>query len=142
MIKSLFLVLLIISSFKCSDPDETAACGSFVIIDKELYNSLPVNAGGISISAHTIEDNCLTLTLGYSGCSDGHKIDMITGGDVAESFPVQITFKLKDNDPQSCLAFFTQDYIFDLGSLDVVLSTEPSARLIFPEQGKEILWER
>ena len=94
------------------------------------------------IQEMNIEDDCLTIQVGFSGCDDNHTILMVTDGSVAESFPVQVTFILSDENPQACQAFFVKELKYDLTQLDDVLQGEQKARLIFREQGEEILWER
>lgn len=125
----------------CSKQDNNSTdCGELLLIDQDKYMDISMEPG-LFISSPSIEGNCLTITLGYSGCNDGHHIELITSGDVAESYPVQIRFKFLDKDPQACLAFFTQEYQYDLSPLSEVLGTEDKARLIFVQDNQEILWE-
>ena len=126
----------------CSNNSEndSSDCGALIIIDKSQYEAIESDQS-IFINTPSIEDNCLTVVLGYSGCNDGHEMDLITSGDVAESLPVQVFLKFRDNNPQDCEAFFTQSYSFDLAPLKDALDSEESARLILPQDNSEVLWE-
>jgi hypothetical protein len=125
----------------CSESNkENPDCGQFIEINKQKYDAI-VNEPGLFIDSPSIDGNCLTVMLGYSGCNIGHEMSLITSGNIAESYPVQISFKFLDHTPQACQAFFTQEYQFDLTPLSEILSGEDKARLIFVQDNKEVLWE-
>ena len=139
----LHIILLLILFVGCTDDnrEDTSECGTFIIIDESDYKKID-NTSAIFMDSMTIEGNCLSMLLGYSGCNNGHDMDMVTDGFVLESYPVQIHFKIRDNLPQDCEAYFTETYSFDLSPLSDFLQTEDKARIIFQDQQKEILWER
>ena len=140
MIKNVLFLLMLcaLSLVGCKgDDDMLSLCGDEIIINKSQFNNRDTT---LSISNMSIIDNCLSITIGYSGCDNGHAIDLVSSGDVAESLPVQIGVGLKDNNPELCLAFFTETYQFDLTPFVDLLPAEASARLIFSDQGQEILW--
>jgi hypothetical protein len=137
-INSIFVALFFMA---CSESNkENPDCGQFIEISKQKYDAIVIEPG-LFIDSPTIDGNCLTVMLGYSGCNDGHEMSLITSGDIAESYPVQISFKFLDHNPQACQAFFTQEYQFDLSRLSEILTDEDRARLIFVQDNKEVLWE-
>ena len=140
--KKILIGLVLITAFiSCSDTDEVEHCGPPLIIDEDLFQSVDPDPG-LFIIDHNLDDECLILTIGFSGCDPEHTIQLVTDGAVAESFPVQVQFKLNDLNPQLCEAYFEKEYAFDLDELDDLLDSEPKARMIFVQQGIEILWER
>ena len=144
MKKTLFILVLAVAMLSCSDNDDDSndQCGTPLIIDADRYQSIEDPGQPIFIINSNINDECLSLTLGFSGCDDDHTIELITDGAVAESFPVQVFFKLEDLNPQLCQAYFEKVYEYDLDELDDLLGSEPSARLIFPQMEEEVLWDR
>ena len=136
---TLFLLILFFSA--CSDDPINEDCPDRILVNDSKYQSIEDHQG-LFIQEMEITDDCLRINIGFSGCDDGHTINMVTDGSVAESFPVQVRFKLEDKNPQACQAFFVKDFFFDLHQLDAVVGDEPSARLIFPLAQDEILWER
>ena len=144
LMKYLLLGLLVsFTIYSCgSDESDSMDCGRSLIINEEKYQSIDDPDQSISLINSSIVDECLSLTLGFSGCDAEHQIDLVTDGAVAESFPVQVFFKLEDQNPQLCLAYFEQTFYYDLEELDDLLGGEPKARLIFPHQSEEIFWDR
>ena len=144
MEKIWLLILMIPIFIACSDDNNNGdtSCGTPLVIDGDRYQDITQPFNAFFIISSNIDDDCLTLTIGFSGCDDNHEIDLVTDGAVAESFPVQIFFKLDDLNPQLCEAYFEKEYQYDLDELDQLLGNEPKARLIFPQTGHEILWER
>jgi hypothetical protein len=136
MFYALFSILILLS---CGKEDAREGCEDEIKIDTQNYASIVFSGDIISMS---ISEDCLAINIGFSGCDDNHEISMVTDGAVAESFPVQVHFKLSDANPQACLAYFTKEYHYDLNQLNSMLTSEPKARLIFSDHGKEILWER
>ena len=136
-----FLTIVAIAIFNgCSNSENSSDCGDLLIIDQNKYDDIS-NESTIFVDSPTLMGECLTVTLGYSGCNNGHDIKLITNGFVAESYPVQVFFKFDDLNPQACLAFFTEEFEFDLSPLKDILGTEDKARLIFVQDDKEVLWE-
>jgi hypothetical protein len=138
-----FIVLtVVLMATACSEDDPiNENCPDRIIVSESKYQSVN-NDNAVLIQEMSIEDDCLLMKVGFSGCDDEHTILMVTDGSVAESFPVQVYFKLSDENPQACQAFFVKDLAFDLDQLNVVVGDEPRARLVFPQQEQEILWDR
>lgn len=135
----LFSICLLLSA--CGgDDDHPSVCGNHIIIDADQFNSITDNQL-LNILNLSIEGECLNINIGFSGCDDDHDISLVTDGAVAESFPVQIFFKLSDANPQACTAYFEKEYSYDLEDLEDLVTTEPKARLVFVGRTDEILWE-
>ncbi len=136
--------IMVLSLCSCSKENEQgmdSECGRIMLIDEGAYNDVTYPSA-LFLDSLLLDGDCLSMTIGYSGCNDGHDMDLITDGSVAESFPVQIYFKIRDNNPQLCEAFFTEKYYFDLSPMRDHLQNEPMARIIFVDQNNEILWVR
>ena len=143
--KKLYLIYsfcLFVIVFSCSKNNESnrTECGKAIIINKTQFMSIDT-IKAVYIDSFTLNGNCLSLVIGYSGCNNGHEMDLITTNEVAESLPVQVTLKIRDNDPQECEAFFIQKYTFDLSPLAMILSSEAQARLLFSQVNREVLWD-
>lgn len=140
ILKTLLSVLFLFLLIACGDNNE---CGESVVISESRYRQRTVQDSLLAIRSIDLDGDCLTLTIGYSGCSQGHDIDLLTAGDVAESLPVQVTFRLNDkNGREACQAYFEESYEFDLHPFTEMLTSEKEARLLFPDQGKEVLWKK
>lgn len=111
-----FLCLFIFLAYSCSDNNDSAPEDCVpVSFDSSKFNS-SANYGAL-INDFTIDGNCLSISLGVSGCDDVHPIEMVSDGAIAESFPPQITFDFYDGTPQDCEAIFTLDREFDLSPI-------------------------
>lgn len=138
----ILITFLVLSVGACSSDDPVNEnCLNRIVISESKYQSVN-NDNAVLIQEMSIEDNCLKMKVGFSGCDDEHTIEMVTDGAVAESFPVQVFFKFSDENPQACQAFFVKELSFDLSPLDPILGNEPKARLVFSDQQQEILWDR
>ncbi|MEL6344444.1 MAG: hypothetical protein AAFV53_15100 [Myxococcota bacterium] len=79
----------------------------------------------VDLEQFAIDDNELTVTVGYGGGCEDHFFRMCWDGSVAESAPVQISLNLiHDGNGDSCEAYITEDLVFDLSPLDEGISTE------------------
>lgn len=133
-------LILLVSSCGESEPSMISDCGKVVIIDFDQYNDIS-SASAIFISDLDLTEDCLSVTLGYSGCNAGHEFDLITGGDLTESVFAQVHLKFRDNQPQECEAFFMENYEFDLSPLKNLINDRDEIRLEFPQDNKELIWE-
>lgn len=86
-----------------------------VIISNSIFQGLASNQA--TLIELSIEDDCLTVMLGISGCDADHTLNMISDGGIAESLPVQITFDFQDENPQDCEAYFVVERQFDISPI-------------------------
>ncbi len=135
-------MLASIIAIACSKGDPADSdCGKLAVIDNQRYNERTLQDSLLNILEDPIiADNCLTLTVGYSGCNNNHVLDLVNDGSIAKSLPVQTNFRLVDNNPQLCDAYFTDTFYCDLSSLKVIFKNEKTVRLNFPDQKRSILW--
>ena len=104
-----FFILFLIS---CSDTDDDIACKP-VIFDKEMFDSQ--DNFGLQLLDYKLEGNCLKVNLGFSGCSDDHKIELVTDGITPATDPFNvITCDFYDHNPEMCEAYFTVEKEFDI----------------------------
>ncbi len=126
----------------CSDKDfmpEADPCGDGIIVDADAYSM--IEDQGLVFSNPQIDGDCLTLTIGFSGCDDTPVFSLVTDGSIAESFPVQMFFKGKSDVTQACLAFFTKEVQYDLSPVRDILKDIDTAILNFPGMDSRITWE-
>jgi len=113
------------------------SCRNF-LIEPEITDKI-TNAHA-RIVEHEVIDDCLKVTLTVGGCDDAHDIDLITTGEINESFPVQIPFYFRDNDPQLCQAIFTLEREFDLSRIKSEFDVDGDIRMVFHLSQQEILY--
>lgn len=136
-----FLLFFIVVACSCGDDSgdqqmSDDGCRALLISADDFTAQVVATAVTASI-----DGTCLTISVGVSGCDDMHDIDMITDGGLAESLPVQMTFILRDNDPQLCLAFFTIERQFDLEPLHEV-TNEDQIWINFANSDTRVLYSR
>jgi hypothetical protein len=93
------------------------------------------------INTPKIENDCLELMIGFSGCDNKHEIELVCNGEIAESIPVQTSFCLIDKSSQLCEAYFEKSYTFDLSELKSHFGDEPKVMMNFVDQNKSVIWE-
>ena len=69
--------ILVILLFSCSDSEQDISCVPLVF-DKDLYHEL--DHFGIDLIEYDLNDNCLKVRLGFSGCSSDHTFDLMSQG--------------------------------------------------------------
>jgi len=113
----LFLYIAIFSSCGSSD-DPAETCGPEVVISGELF--VTANTELLDIINININEDCLELTLGSSGC-DGERweVNLIDAEVILESFPVQRNVVISIFNDEECDAYFMRDYFFDIAQLRV-----------------------
>ena len=113
----LFLYLAIFSSCGSSD-DPAESCGPEVVISGELFAT--ANTELLDIINININEDCLELTMGSSGC-DGERweVNLIDAEVILESFPVQRNVIISIFNDEECDAYFMRDYFFDISDLRV-----------------------
>lgn len=110
---TLLLFTLLIS---CKDSENIAKCGTAAIVNSEFYRSGPNDK--IFINNARIEEDCLYIEIGASGCSgDSWEINLYATEEILESFPPQRNMRLSLKNDEMCQAFFTRELIFDISNL-------------------------
>ncbi|MEN7551075.1 hypothetical protein AAG747_24350 [Rapidithrix thailandica] len=107
-----------ISFLGCKDhPRLSPDCKQQVIIDKDRYLQTPSDE--FSIFKATLKNDCLLLTVRYSGGCGTTDWKLIDSGERLGQVPVQrnIRLTLKDEDP--CEAYLAKELSFDLSPLKV-----------------------
>jgi|GEM_PF-6025744 len=120
----LTLILLVLCA--CQSDDEMsrdlkdlAPCGDDVVINKAQFD----NALSATILAVSLEDDCLTINYGASGCDASSIVaTLIDAGDIAESLPPQRFMKL-GIETGACLAYFEKEITINIRDLQVETSS-------------------
>jgi len=129
--------LLLSGCNKDDDKETPSDCDQTVIISNEEFHNAPDDL--LSIVKADIQDNCLIIDFGSSGC-DGSTwiVKLIDSGAVAESYPPQRTLRLSLQNEELCDAYFTQKISFNIQDLQVEGS---SVILNIEEYSQPILYQ-
>lgn len=107
------LFVLLTACDKNSDDKKTLTCGNLVEINANKYQS--DSSSSFHIDTAFINQNCLTITIGASGCSGSSwQTALYDAGVVMESYPIQRNIRFVLKNEELCLAYFTKTYTFDL----------------------------
>ncbi len=133
--KSLKLIVLFLLSFSCSNDDDNnnieSSCDFDVIIDEQWFEEPSPSA--YTITNAEINDICLEITIGSSGC-DGSTWETILVSDL----PVEAggtggsALSLKLTNLEICDAYFTRTFSFDLSII-----SEGNTNTVFGLEGWE-----
>lgn len=108
-----FFCLFLALFYSCSDKDSDLRESCIpVLFDADKYNSS--QNFGIDLIDYRLDELCLKVELGVSGCDDAHVIQLISNGAVAPSDPTVVYFDFYDENPQSCKAYFTIEKEYDM----------------------------
>ncbi len=126
---AILLAIYLISLFSCSGDDDSSLtsqqnqCDKVVEIIPEGFYTLPPIQH--TINEAIIEDDCLKLKIGGSGC-DGStwEIKLIDSGDIAESLPEQRFLKVEFENDEECDAIIEIEVSFDISPLQLGESGE------------------
>ena len=115
--KNLILLFFLFLFFSC-DHHNHIDCDKEAIVDNELYLNGPDDH--ITINGVEVEDDCLNINFGASGC-DGStwKIELYDSGNIAESWPEQRYIRLSLKNQELCDAYFERELSFDISGLKV-----------------------
>ncbi len=114
----LIVMLLTVLCFVSCDKGETIDCDKTTLIDNDGYLNGPNSH--VTIIDARINQNCLNITFGASGC-DGRswEIELYDSENIAESFPEQRYIRLSLKNDELCDAYFQRELSFDVSELKV-----------------------
>lgn len=115
-VKSLVFLWTFISISSCHyNDDERHPCGDSLIINQALFQQDSQDT--FAILDATLSGDCLTVKIGASGCDAANwQIVLVTDGLETTSIPPSRLLSLKLTTNETCEAYFTPDYSFDLGT--------------------------
>ena len=118
--------------------DDITTCDETVVISADKYANAPDDH--LTIDALEINDDCLSITFGASGC-DGSTwvLELIDANEILESIPVQRRLRLSLENNELCEAYFTKEITFDLSGLQ--LADEGIIILNIANSDSQILYE-
>jgi len=125
--------------FSCSEAEDAPQfqsgqsqtdCGAFIqILSQNEFNAL--EDAEFSIEDVSINQDCLSVTIGDSGCNpENWGINLLTTDAVMESKPPQKNLKIEVVNNEACLAVFEKTKTLDLtpiqveGEDDIILNIE------------------
>lgn len=104
--------------YEYGNEDNPVNCDQDVIVSQTEYNNAPNHP--VTILNTNIEDNCLKIKFGASGCSgDNWVVKLIDSEIVTESNPSQRTLRLSLNDIGECEASFEKEISFNIEDLQI-----------------------
>lgn len=116
MKKAITPIIIIIALFSCESDklkDEIITCEKDILISNELYTTSPNDP--FIISDVKLENDCLKISFGASGCdSQSWIIELIGSEDILKSNPPQRSIRLSLKNNESCQAAFGRTITFDL----------------------------
>jgi hypothetical protein len=134
---SLVFVFLLVISACSSDDNTTSNCDQITIIDSNQYKNSPNDQ--LTINSLEINDNCLKINFGSSGCSgDTWVLKLIDSEAILESNPPQRNLRLSLKNEEDCEAFITKEITFDINKLQV---DGNKVLLNLTNSGDQILYE-
>ncbi len=86
-----------------------------------LVSSFPTPAEQVKVVKADIKGDVLTVTLGYSGCSEQH-YSLLVGDAFLESDPVQVSYQFQAVVEDFCDAYFETEFAYDLMPLRIAYS--------------------
>ena len=99
-----------------NDDNSTSECDFDTIIDLDLYE-VP-SPGFYTILNAEIEDECLAITFGASGCDgESWEVQLVSDFPIVAGWTGGANLSLKLTNPEVCAAYFTKTYSFDLSDI-------------------------
>lgn len=139
--RQLIIVMLIFGFlYSCEEPsknDPNLNCPELILTDN-VSDSLLVGVGIVSLE---IVDDCINYTLGFGGCDANHIIDLVLIEKIQENEICKFRLGFRDNNPQLCLAYFTEQYSYDLNLIKEQLGNNNNAELIFNNSEEKIVYQ-
>ena len=142
--KKSLLLLIIIMFAACQDCEDDS--GSINLLDCNLNTTVSSLAfqnsisSPVSISFHTITENCLALDYNASGCDGSSwEVELIASEDILEANPPQRNLKFILTNQELCTAVIQQEMTFDITNLQV--ANNNSVLLNIDEITEPILYE-
>ena len=132
-----FILISLIFIMGCKQEVIESTCDLSVLIDSYAFNNDSSN--NYSIDSIEIENNCLIINFGSSGCdASSWQEKLIDSEEILESFPPQrnLIFSLENN--EICLAYFTKEVSFDISELQI--DNQSSVVLNFGD-GNQLLYQ-
>lgn len=130
--KSLFTLIaigvfsILTGCAKTARPLPASNCEQTVIIDQGLYQATAINYG---IASAVINNDCLEIKFGASGCSGSSwVVDLVDANIALDSNPMQRLLRLKLINKEVCMAEPSKTVTFDLTPLRI--QSAHSLRLI------------
>jgi len=119
IIKIISILVFIFPSFlSCDENDTKVTCDDEIFISAEMYNSAPNDY--LNINEVRIEDDCLFINFGSSGCSgESWELKLIDSSHILESYPPQRNIRLSLKNEEACQAYFIREVSFDISSLQI-----------------------
>jgi hypothetical protein len=114
----LYTLLSLFFIISCKQEIIETSCDQEVFINNDAYNNN--SSANFTINSVEIEDNCLIINFGASGC-DGSSWQekLIDSEEILESIPVQRNLIFSLENSEICLAYFTKEVSFDISSLQI-----------------------
>ena len=114
MKKAIIPIIFLAAVISCeNDKSEKITCDSLILINNDLYANSPNDP--LMISNATLENDCLKISFGASGCdSQSWIIELIGSEEIIKTNPPQRSIRLSLRNNEDCLAALGRTMTFDL----------------------------
>lgn len=132
-------VIISLSFMSCEKKSDTQTltCDQQVIVSELEYTTAPSDQ--LSIHSFELNDNCLKIKFGSSGCSgDTWEVKLIDSGVVLYSNPPQRNLRFSLKNQEVCRAYIEKEMTFDVKNLQ---SGGNKVLLNIVNSGTQILYE-
>lgn len=132
-------IIIGLSFVSCNKETEKqpTVCDQSVIISKDNYTNAPSDQ--LSISVTELNDGCLKINFGSSGCSGSSwEVKLIDSGVVLYSDPPQRNLRLSLKNQELCAAYIGKEITFNVKDLQV---NGNKVLLNITNSGDQILYE-
>lgn len=136
IVGTIAICLFLTSCDKKSDT-QPLTCDQQVIVSELEYTTAPSDQ--LSITSVELNDNCLKIKFGSSGCSgDTWEVKLIDSGVILYSNPPQRNLRLSLKNQEICSAYIGKEMTFDVKNLQ---SSGNKVLLNIVNSGTQILYE-
>ncbi|WP_109853056.1 hypothetical protein [Aquimarina sp. AU58] len=119
--KKLIGLIVVFGILACNSDDDnnnTDSCDQLTVISSKQYVDEPDH--NLTISSLKINENCLKISFGSSGCSgDTWELKLIDSEEILETNPPQRNLRLSLKNEELCDAYITKEISFNILGLKV-----------------------
>lgn len=135
---SLLCIFLVVNACSVDDDQVTIDCGSNVIVNNNLYESVQ-NESAFQVVNAEIIGNCLEVDIASGGCDGSSwQVDLIDADIIVETLPEERYLKISFENQELCNAIVTRTFSFDIQALQ---TSQQSVLLNLENYEEQMLYE-
>ena len=112
-----FTIAVVVALISCNnDDDNQLNCNNEVLVSSSQYEN--AESAVFEINSIEVDGDILTIEISSGGCNgDSWQLCLIDSGAIMESFPPQRQIRFVLRNDESCLAYITRSYSFEINEL-------------------------